>query len=289
MKMKNVAILGLGAMGSRMASNFLKEGYSLNIWNRTADSCKPLVEEGAKQFSTPKDAVSNADIVISMLTNDEASREVWLASETGAIAGLKKNAIAIESSTLSLDWSLELASKVEQAGAEFLDASVVGSRPQAEAAQLMYLVGGNTSTLEKANAALQVNSSAIHHLGEVGTGISMKLSVNGLFGIQVAALSEILGLLKESGIDKETAISVLNELPTTSLALKGIGMAISADNFSPLFPINLVEKDFSYLEKLAESKSSAIPVVKTTTRLYQKAQVAGYGQDNIAGVAQLYL
>ncbi|VAW65024.1 2-hydroxy-3-oxopropionate reductase [hydrothermal vent metagenome] len=287
--MKNIAILGLGAMGSRMAHNFLKQGYNLNVWNRSPEKCKRLVKQGAIQHLTPKEAAKSADIVFAMLTDDDASRDVWLNEATGALSGLKKNAIAIECSTLSFAYCLELSSILKDKGIQFLDAPVIGSRPQAEACQLIHLVGGDKSTLDKSHEILSINSSAVHYIGKVGSGMSMKLAVNGLFGIQVAALSEVLGMLNQLGLDRDHAVNILNELPTTSPALKGIGLAIIANNYAPLFPIDLVEKDFSYLLRVAESKSAKTPVVSTVLDVYKTAQKSGFGQDNIAGLVQLYL
>ncbi len=287
--MKTVAILGMGAMGSRLAKNLLKKGYELNVWNRTAERCCTLVEQGAKQYPFPKDAVKNADVVIAMLTNDHASRNVWMDNKTGAILGLRQNAVAIECSTLSLSWCLELAETIHQKNANFLDAPVVGSRPQADASQLIHLVGGESKVLDKVQNILSASSSAIHHTGKTGTAMSMKLAINGLFGMQVAALSEMIGMLNKLGIEKKSAVNLLNELPITSPAMKGIGLAISSDNFAPMFPINLVEKDFDYLQKLSVQQNSEVPLVNKTRDIYQQVIKSGYGQDNIAGVVQIYL
>ncbi len=287
--MKNITILGMGAMGLRMSENFLKKGYQVSVWNRTADKCNSLVKKGAQQFLTPKDAVENADIVISMLSNDDASKNVWLDKKIGALAGLAKNTVAIECSTVSPEWSIELSSEVEKVNAYYLEAPVIGSRPQAENSQLIHLVGGEESVLAQVHDALCVNASAIHHLGEIGKAMSMKLAVNGLFGIQVAALSEMLGLIKHIGIEKNAALTLLSKLPTTSPALVGVGLGIIADNYDPLFPIDLVEKDFSYLLQLAKQQASEIPITNTTLNIYQQAQHSGFGKGNISGVARLYL
>ena len=287
--MSNVTILGLGAMGQRMAVNLLKAGHDLHVWNRTPERCKTLVKLGAKQSSSPQLAVQNADFIISMLSNDEASRDVWLNKKNGAILALQESAIAIECSTLSYTWCKSLSQVIMDNHAEFLDAPVVGSRPQAEAAQLIYLVGGKKEVLKKANKVLGASAANVHHVGSIGKGMLMKLAINGLFAIQVAALGEILGLLDQAGIPSESAVAVLNELPTTSPALKGIGSAIAASNYSPLFPINLVNKDLAYLEQLAATQHSEIPSVTTTKQIFQLARESGYGDDNIAGVVQLYL
>src|ERR1700761_3541667 len=143
--MTKIAVLGLGAMGSRMAANLLKAGHQVTVWNRTPDVAAALVAAGAKQVLTPREAAMGADFVIAMVRDDEASRTIWLAPETGALAGLAKDAIAIESSTLSPSWVRELGGVVAKKGVAFLEAPVAGSRPQAEAGQLVYLVGGNES------------------------------------------------------------------------------------------------------------------------------------------------
>ncbi len=287
--MKTITILGLGAMGSRMAENLLKSGYALNIWNRTPEKCKPLAALGAQVFPDASGAVKNADVIISMLTDDQASKHVWLDSEKGALAGLNKQAIAIECSTLTPEWSRELASKITEAGAQFIEALVIGSRPQVENAQLIHLIGGEKKTLDKVKDVLNVSAAAMYYMGEVGTAMSMKLAVNGLFGVQVAALSEMLGMLNAVGIDKNAALDLFAKLPITSPALVGVGAGISANNYQPLFPINLVEKDFAYLLQLAKNEKAAVPMIGTALGVYQNAQQAGLGESNISAVAQMYL
>ena len=110
-----------------------------------------------------------------------------------------------------------------------------------------------------------------------------------LFAIQVAAFGEVLGMLNKGGIETQKAIALLNQLPTTSPALKGIGMAISADNYSPLFPIDLVQKDLGYAEQLADSTEKNTSLTTVTRKLFQQAQQQGYGEENIAAVAKLFL
>ena len=99
--MARVTFLGVGAMGSRMAINLLKAGHELTVWNRTPEVAAPLVDAGARQAFTPRDAVASAEVIIAMLRDDGASREVWLNPESGALAGMPPSAIAIESSTLT--------------------------------------------------------------------------------------------------------------------------------------------------------------------------------------------
>ena len=286
--MTTIGFLGAGAMGQLMMTNLLKTGYDLCVWNRTASRCHALVAQGARQCSTPREVAQRSDIVIAMLTDDEASRSAWLDAETGAINGLKKNAVAIECSTLSHACCLELAESIDKTGSCFLDAPVVGSRPQAVACQLIHLVGGDKKVLNDIQKILKVNAAAIHHTGNIGSGMMMKLAVNGVFSAQVNVLGEVLGVLNKAGISNETAIHLFNELPVSSSALKGIGLLIAAENYEPLFPVNLVEKDLRYLQQLAQSVQSNTPGIDVTRLNYQSAKETGYGQENIAGVVKVF-
>ena len=107
--MSKVAFLGLGAMGSRMAANLLKAGHELTVWNLTPEAANKLAASGAKAAATPREAAEGNDFIIAMVSNDEASRHVWLDRSNGALAGAKAGAIAIESSTLTLHGSMNLA------------------------------------------------------------------------------------------------------------------------------------------------------------------------------------
>jgi len=270
--MTNITILGAGAMGSRMAINLLEAGYAVTVFNRTQKRALALQQGGALVSASPIEAVKDADIILSMVRDDEASSAIWLDQKTGALSGLQKNAIAIECSTLSLDWCLQLAAHVKNAGAYFLNAPVIGSRPQAEAGQLIHLVGGDAPVLERARNVLGAGAAAIHHLGPVGSGMSMKLAANGIFGMQVAALGEILCMLEQAGISRKSAIDILNELPVTSPVLKGIGSLMSTDNHTPLFPVDLVEKDFAYVQRLAENTPLDPLMITAARKSYQAAK-----------------
>ncbi len=288
--MSRVAVLGIGAMGSRIAQNLLNCNHQVVVYNRTADKVKPLLDKGAVYAPTPREAAEQADIVISMVTDNDVSRAVWLDVETGAVRGLGKDAIAIESSTLTVNWTRELAAKIESCGAGFLDAPVVGSRPQADTGKLIYLVGGKAEILAQVQPVLlSAGASTVHHVGSVGQGMAMKLAVNALFGIQVAALAEIIGMLTKDGVTSEKAIECIGALPVLSPAAKGAGSLMVTNNHAPMFPIELVEKDFRYIIQTAQAVDAPTPGSTAIHDVYQKAIAKGYGNDNITGVVQLFI
>jgi 3-hydroxyisobutyrate dehydrogenase len=290
MNTRTVAVIGLGAMGSRLAHNLLNAGYSVIVHNRTIEKAQSLVDRGATFVPTPRAAAEQSDVVLSMVTDDEISRQVWLAAETGAILGLTPDKIAIEMSTLTVDWIQELGAAIAQSGAGFLDAPVVGSRPQAEVGKLISLVGGQAETLTQAGSILTAAGVAtLHHVGSVGQGMTMKLAVNALFGIQVAALAELLGLLSKNGISPEKAMECLGDLPVLSLAAKGAGSLMVSQNHAPLFPIDLVEKDLRYVTQTAKSLEATIPTTDAVIDIYRTTIAQGHGSENITGVVQLFV
>ncbi len=286
MNATTVALLGLGAMGTRIAQNLLNAGYPLVVYNRTPERAAALIEQGATYAQTPKAAAIQADVVISMVTDDEASREVWLHPDTGAVQSLQKGKIAIASSTLTVDWTQTLATQIQQTGAAFLDAPVVGSRPQAEAGKLIYLVGGETATRQQVEPILSISGS-VQAIGGIGQGMAMKLAVNALFAIQVAALAESLATLTRQGFTLAEAMGCLGNLPIISPAAKGAGSLIVANQTAPLFPIHLVDKDLRYAEAAATATATELPLTIAAQQVFERAIAAGYGAQNITAIAQL--
>jgi 3-hydroxyisobutyrate dehydrogenase len=281
-------MLGAGAMGSRLAQNFLKAGHTVTIYNRSPERVTNLAAEGATLATTPREAVAGAEFVIGMVRDDAASRAVWTAENTGAIYGLTPGVLTIESSTLTPDWIKELSAEIAKSGAEFLEAPVLGTRPQAENGQLVYLVGGESATLERAKPILQINAAAIHHVGGVGMSAALKLAINAQYGVQVAIWAETLALLAKQGIETQKAVEIINTLPTTSPALQVGGKLMAAQNYAPMFPIELVEKDFGYALAMAKAIGASTPTLETVHALYAAAIEKGYGDSNIVGVRQLF-
>jgi 3-hydroxyisobutyrate dehydrogenase-like beta-hydroxyacid dehydrogenase len=270
-----------------MAQNFLQAGHKVTIYNRSPEKLANLQKAGATVASTPKLAAEGQEIVMAMVRDNEASKTVWLGEE-GAIEGLSAHTITIESSTLTPEWVKELSEAVSKTGSKFLEAPVLGTRPQAEAAKLIYLIGGESSLLEEVRPILEATSGAIHHIGSIGQAAAMKLAVNSQFGVQVAIWAETLTLLEKQGIEMNKAVELLNTLPTTALAMQVMGKLMAEKKFAPLFPIELVEKDFGYTVEISNQVELEANVLKTVREVYAQAKTQGYGNDNIVGILQMY-
>ena len=238
--MARIGFIGLGKMGLGMAGRLLGAGHSLSIYNRTASKAAPLVGIGALLCASPAEACRDAEAIIVMVADDEASREVWLGADgvfAGWLTGGRRTAdvsstggqrtsdrrgaggeppgeaaaavqarmplgpLAIECSTLSYDWVTELASKASVHGFRYIDAPVTGLPANAAAGDLTLLVGADPTDLEAARVLLGAFSQRIIHFGAVGTGTAYKLIVNMLGAIQIASAAESMALAERAGLD----------------------------------------------------------------------------------------
>jgi 3-hydroxyisobutyrate dehydrogenase len=282
---EKVAILGLGTMGAGMAANLVKAGFSLSVYNRTAEKAQALMGAGARFASTPAEAARDASVIISMLADDAASREVWLGKD-GALAAARKGAILIESSTLTSGWVAEFARLAEQQGAEVLDAPVTGSRTQAEAGQLSFLVGGKETALGAATPVLKSMSKEIVHLGPVGSGAKMKLINNFLCGVQVASLAEGLAWIERSGLDADKALSILKAGAPGSPLLAAISARMISQTYTVNFLLKLMTKDLLYAQNEAAQCDVDLKTAEVARSLFEIAIEQGFGDKDMASVIE---
>jgi 3-hydroxyisobutyrate dehydrogenase-like beta-hydroxyacid dehydrogenase len=287
--MAKIAFLGLGAMGSRMAANLIKAGHDVTVWNRSAEKGHPLVQAGARTADTPRAAAEGAEFAIGMVRDDAASREIWLDPERGALQSLPSSAVGIESSTVTVAWAKALGAEFHKRSVSFIDAPVSGSRPQAEAAQLTFLVGGDNAAFAKAEPVLKRMGSTIQHAGPIGSGATVKLAINALLGIQIAAMGELIGFLKASGADLAKAIEILTATHVCSTAAKTAANGMMAGTFAPLFPAELMEKDLGYIRATADAAHARIPVTDSARDVFRNAIAQGHAQENMTSVVKLYL
>jgi len=203
--MAKIAFLGAGMMGQAMIRNFLRAGHEVTVYNRTIEKARALEEFGASIAATPRAAAVGADVIMSSLINDEASRACWNGPEGALQAQIKKGAYAIESSTVSLDWVASLDQKARARGLKFLDCPVAGRPDVAEAGRLKVFAGGSARDVDALRPILAAISKTVMHVGAVGTGIKFKLIYNLMGAIQVAACAEGMYACEAAGIDLATA------------------------------------------------------------------------------------
>jgi 3-hydroxyisobutyrate dehydrogenase len=282
-----VALIGLGTMGSGMATNVLKAAFPLAVYNRTGAKAERFAAQGARIANTTADAVRGAQVIIAMLADDEASRAAWNGSD-GALAMAEPGAVLVEASTLSPEWIAELSALASAKGLELLDAPVTGSRSQAEAGQLSFLVGGSEAALSKAKPVLEALSKEIVHLGPSGSGATMKLVNNFLCGVQVASLAEAIAWLEHSGLDRDKALNILKNGAPGSPLLSAISARMTSRNYDVNFLLKLMAKDLAYAYTAAAASGVDLRTAANAHQLFERAIADGHSEEDMASVVEVF-
>ncbi len=223
-----------------------------------------------------------------MVTDDPAARSVWLDGDTGALAGMTRGAVAIECSTVTPAWIRELGAAAAAKGVDLLDAPVAGSRPQAEAGQLVFMVGGEAAAFAKAEPLMAPLAAKVMHVGRLGQGAVLKLAVNALFAAQLESVAELLGFLARNGFAAEQAAELLGAFPIVAPPVAGAAKMMAARNTTPLFTIDLIEKDLGYIIDTAKATGADLPGAESARAAFRKAQGQGLGQSNVSGLAAVF-
>lgn len=273
-------------MGSGMARNLLRAGHTLTVYNRTRERAQELQNEGAQGADTPRAAANGAEVVISMVADDGASRAVWL-GDNGALAAIPPGALLIESSTLSPGWVRELAAQAHARRADFLDAPVIGSKPQAAAGELGFFIGGDSAAVARAMPLLAAMGKQFHHLGAAGSGAMMKLINNLIGGVEQVVLAEAMALAERSGLDLEQVAELVANGPVASSLMKRKMPVVLAHDYDPAFMLEWMHKDMTYA--LAEGARATVPMptVAAARELMRLGMARGWGKRDAMVVYEL--
>jgi 3-hydroxyisobutyrate dehydrogenase len=283
----SVAVLGLGLMGSGMARNLLRAGHGLAVYNRSPEKAEALGAEGARVGRTPAEAAEGAEVVISMVSDDAAAREVWL-GENGALEGMAGGAVAVEASTVTVGWVRELRAAAEERGVDVLDAPVTGSRDQAAGGQLLFLVGGEAGALDRVRPVLEPMARGILHVGPSGSGATLKLINNFLCGVQAASLAEAFAMVEGAGLDRDRALEMLLAGAAGSPIVKGLAERMAVRDYDPRFALELMVKDLRYASAEAERHGVTLETAPAARKVMERAVEAGHGDEDMAAVVEQF-
>lgn len=285
-KKPSVALLGLGTMGHGIATNLLKAGFPLSVWNRTRAKAEPLAKSGATVAGRPADAAKNAAIVLAMLADDAASRAAWL-GDNGALQAMATHSVAVECSTLSPDWIGELDAAAKNRGLRLAEAPVTGSRIQAEAGQLNFLVGADGETLAAIKPVLECMSKEVLHLGPVGSGAQLKLINNFLCAVQVTSFAEALAWMEQTGLRLDAALDFLKRGAPGSGILSAMSERMTHRTYEVNFLLRLMAKDLRYARAAAAQLGVEISTSSSAQELFRRAEEEGLGDKDMSAVAEV--
>ena len=275
--MTDVAFIGLGAMGSRMAMNLHNAGFALRVWNRDPAKARPLTDAGARLAGSPSDAASGAAFVLSIVADDLATRDVMLGANS-ILARAAPGTIVIDASTNSPGTAREIAGAAAARGVHYLDAPVLGSLAQAEGKELVFLVGGDQAAFDRSKPVLGAMSRACHYLGDSGAGATVKLINNMVSGSLLAVLAEAAQVAEAARLDPTATVAALSDGAAGSRMLHSKLPKMFQRDFTPQFQLELMEKDLRYFLQLAADLDRPAPLTSLVRSQYQAARRAALGK-----------
>lgn len=281
--MDTVAFIGLGAMGSRMALNLLAAGFPLRVYNRDRAKAKDAAARGAVVCDSPADAAKGAKFVVSIIADDNATREVML-GPSGVLAGAAAGTVIVDSSTNTPGMAREAAKAAAAKGCAYLDAPVGGSLAQAQGKELVFMVGGDAGAFAAAQPLFAAMGKTAKRMGESGAGATVKLINNMLSGGFQALLAETAVVAEAAGVDREGLMEVLNEGATACRMLKTKLPKMFKRDFTPQFHLELMEKDLRYFTLLAQDVDRPTPVCTLVRGQFQAGRRAGAGKLDACAV-----
>jgi 2-hydroxy-3-oxopropionate reductase len=286
-----VGTIGLGLMGKPMARNLLKAGFPVVVWNRTKSRADDLVSEGARWGGSPRELAAQVDVLITIVSDPPALEGVlWgtHAGKDGALDGLRTGSLYIDSSTVSPELARRVARSCNEKGVEFLDAPVTGGDWGAKKGELVFMIGGDAKTLERAQPVLAPLGKRFFHLGPNGAGQTVKLAMNLILALEVDAFAEALALTNAGGVAGDKLLEVLQSSMGRAPLLDIKAPLILKHDYTPSFPLRLMHKDMGLALELARQKNVPVPAATAAYETYSAIKNAAREDLDYSAVAKFW-
>ncbi|MBE0569007.1 MAG: NAD(P)-dependent oxidoreductase [Deltaproteobacteria bacterium] len=282
--MAKVGFIGLGIMGEPMCRNVLSKGHDVIVYNRTRSKMGTMVAAGAKPAGSLAELVQRSEVVITMVADPGAVRDV-VTAKTGLLCALAPGNTHIDMSTVSPETSREIAMLVRGTGADYLEAPVLGSARAAEDGTLTILTGGDADLSRRMEPLLLAMGSRVIHLGDTGAAARMKLIVNQIAGTVLCVFAEAAVTGMEAGLPPEKILEVVGRslVACDAIRIKG-GDMLGERVFTPTFPLKHAYKDMRLAAEAGEEAGVPTPVTQAARDLFRKAWDMGFGDRDISAV-----
>jgi 3-hydroxyisobutyrate dehydrogenase-like beta-hydroxyacid dehydrogenase len=279
-----IGFIGLGIMGSRMAANLQKGGHSLVVFNRTREKAEPLLAQGAQWADSPAALAPQVDVVFTMLAHPAAVEDAAVGRD-GFLSRLAAGQVWIDCSTVNPSFSRRMAVEANKHGIRFLDAPVSGSKGMAASAKLAFLVGGEAGDSETLRPLFECMGNRIIHCGGQGMGTSLKIVMNQLLGMAMAAFAEGLVLGESLGLSRGILFESLLGGPAAAPFLSVKRERIEKGDYENAdFPLQWLQKDLHLAAMSANETGVAMPVANAAKEIYRLAIRGGHGEKDFSAI-----
>ena len=281
-----LGFVGVGYMGRPIAQRLLESGFKLSAYDRHRTKAEGLIRYGGTVAQSVAELASSCDVVLSCLATDEAVLSIYKGAD-GAFANARRGSLVVDLSTVSPQTSQELSRLGSERGIHVLDVTISGSTPAAEQGALTLFGGGDQGCFTAAESIFRVIARKYFYLGPSGSGATMKLVVNSLLGIGMQAIAEALVLGERAGLDRNRLLEVLSETAVVAPAHVGKLQKAMKSDYSPQFPLRLMNKDFRLILNLAAAVGARMPAARAAYEVNAMQSEQGEEQDFSAVILQM--
>lgn len=285
----DIGFIGLGAMGEGMVPRLLSAGHMVTGWNRTQAKAESLIQQGMDWAESPREVAKQSEIVFSIVTDAAAVKAVALGPD-GVIAGLRKDGIYLDMSTIAPDASREIAAEFEAAGLTMLDAPISGSPITLAQGKASIMVGGDKNAFERTRPVLLDIGAKATYIGENGLAVQMKLAINLVLMVEVIAFGEGIALAEKGGVDREIAVEALLNSVAASPVLGYRGPFILEGKMPevPLADVNLQQKDMLLVLELGRKLGSPVPLAAAANEMMNACRGLGIDHRDFVTAHEVY-
>ena len=281
-----LGFVGIGYMGRPIARRLLESGFKLTAYDRDHKKAEELIRYGGNVAQSISELSVSCNVILSCLPSDEAVRDIYRGPE-GAFAHAQSGSVVIDMSTVYPETSRGLSRLGSERGVEVLDVTISGSTPTAENGLLTLFGGGDKACFDAAESIFRVIAKKYFYLGPSGSGATMKLVVNTLLGIGMQAIAEAVALGEKAGLDRNRLLNVLSETAVVAPAHVGKLERAMRSDYSPQFPIRLMNKDFGLILNLAAAVGARMPAAGAAFEINARQADEGTEQDFSAVILQM--
>lgn len=279
--------IGMGIMGAPMAGNLIKAGFPVTVYNRSPEKTQPLAGQGAEVAGSPAAVASACDIIVSCVSDTHDVLDVILNEDNGVIAGVHKDAIVIDCSTVAPKAAIQCSQTLADRGAHFLDAPVSGGDVGAQAGTLSIMVGGKREAFDRALPVFNVMGKTITYCGDSGAGYLVKLCNQILGALHLVAAAEAVSLAESAGVDTSAMLQAVSGGAAGSWMLTNLAPKMVKGDYDPGFFVDYQLKDLRLAHDAAHECSAPLPAAALAETLFRAASIQGYGKEGTQAMVKV--
>jgi 3-hydroxyisobutyrate dehydrogenase len=285
---RDVALIGLGAMGAGMASSLRRAGHPLRVCDARAGVAEQFAAEGGVACAHPAEAARDCDIVISVVVNAAQTEDV-LFGANGCAASMKKGSVFVMCSTVDPNWSAAMEGRLEAMGLRYLDAPISGGAAKASAGQITMMTAGRAEAYAACGDVLDAMAAKVYKLGDrAGAGSKVKIVNQLLAGVHIAAAAEAMALGLREGVDPEALYEVITHSAGNSWMFENRMPHVLSGDYTPLSAVDIFVKDLGLVLDLARATKFPLPLSSTAHQMFMQASSAGYGREDDSAVIKTF-